>query len=155
MFLLDILKPFHANRGRELKQVNKIYYFDSGIRNAVLRDFRKLDLRPDKGALAESFVLHELQKNLRVAQEIYYWRTREKNEVDFILVENRVPIAIEVKSKLTTAEIPAGLSQFLARYPECRLAVVLNDSLTQTISHRGRNILFLPHYYASLIPSLY
>lgn len=153
MFLLDILKPFHANRGRELKQVSKIYYFDSGIRNAVLRDFRKLGLRPDQGALKESFVLHELQKNLRVSQEIYYWRTREKDEVDFILVEDRIPTAIEVKSRMATAEVPSGISRFFASYPECRRAVVLNDSLSHKLVHMGREVLFAPHYCASLIPS--
>lgn len=98
-------------------------------------------------------MLHELQKNLRVSQEIYYWRTREKDEVDFILVENRIPIAIEVKSQVRAAEIPAGISRFFARYPECRHAVVLNDSLTRKIQHMGREIIFAPHYCASLIPS--
>ena len=51
MFLLDVLKPYFTNRGRELKQTNKIYYFDSGIRNAILNYFRELENRPDKGVL--------------------------------------------------------------------------------------------------------
>jgi predicted AAA+ superfamily ATPase len=152
MFLLDALKPYYTNRGRELKQTNKIYFFDTGIRNAILRDFRRLDQRPDKGAMLESFVLHELQKNLGIAQEIYYWRTRQKDEVDFILVENRVPMVIEVKSKINAPEIPVGVGQFMARYPECRLAVVLNDNLTAEIRHHGSRIIFRPHYYAALIP---
>lgn len=155
MFLLDVLKPFFTNRGRELKQTNKIYYFDSGIRNAILRDFRSLTQRPDKGVLLESFVLHEVQKNLRVAQEIYYWRTREKDEVDFVLVENRIPIAIEVKSKLQTVEIPQGVRQFLKRYPECNVAAVLNDDRQEKINYQGRNIIFMPHYYAFLLPLLF
>ncbi len=155
MFLLDILKPFFTNRGRELKQTNKIYYFDSGIRNAILRDFRGLSQRPDKGFLLESFVLHEMQKNLRVSQEIYYWRTREKDEVDFIFVQDRIPIAIEVKSKITTVDIPVGIQQFLKRYPECNTAVVLNDNLTEEIVYQNRRVIFVPHYYACLIPFLY
>ena len=154
MFLLDILKPFFTNRGRELKQTNKIYFFDSGIRNALLRDFRALAQRQDKGALMESFVLHEMQKNLRVGQEIYYWRTREKEEVDFILVQDRIPVAVEVKSRLSDEEIPDGVRQFLYKYPECRIAVVLNDTLLKTIIYQERRIIFAPHYYARLIPSL-
>lgn len=62
MFLLNILKPFFTNRGRELKQTNKIYFFDNGIRNAILRDFKGLECRLDKGVLLESFCLHEIQK---------------------------------------------------------------------------------------------
>ncbi|MBI4835347.1 MAG: ATP-binding protein [Planctomycetes bacterium] len=155
MFLLDTLKPYFTNRGRELKQVNKIYYFDSGIRNAILRDFRGLDQRIDKGMLLESFVLHEMQKTLRVSQEIYYWRTREKNEVDFILVQDRVPIAVEVKSKMTALEIPAGIKQFIRQYPECRTAIVLNDNLFGELAYSRAKIIFAPHYYAARIPFLY
>lgn len=155
MFLLDILKPFFTNRGRELKQTNKIYFFDSGIRNAILRDFRGLERRPDKGVLLESFCLHEMQKDLRVAQEIYYWRTREKDEVDFILVQDRIPIAVEVKSKISTPDIPNGIKQFLNKYPECKTAVILNDDLKDEVTHHSKKIIFAPHYYASLIPRLY
>jgi len=155
MFLLDVLKPFFNNRGRELKQTNKIYYFDSGIRNAILRDFRGFNQRADKGALLESFVFHEMQKNLTVSQEIYYWRTREKEEVDFVLVQDRIPIAVEVKSKLVAADIPLGVKQFLKKYPESDKAIVLNEDLNKTVNYQGKTIIFLPHYYASLIPALY
>lgn len=155
MFLLDMLKPFFTNRGRELKQVNKIYYFDSGIRNAILRDFRQLNKRPEKGALLESFVLHEMQKHLKVSQEIYYWRTREKEEVDFIVVQDRIPIAIEVKSKLQGSEVPPGIKNFFKKYPECQMGVVLNDDIHKKIDYHGRAIVFAPHYYAGMIPLLW
>jgi len=154
MFLLDILKPFFSNRGRELKQTNKIYFFDSGIRNAILHDFRNLNNRPDKGVLLESFVLHELQKNLKIAQEIYYWRTREKYEVDFVLVQDRIPIAIEVKSKISNLSVPDGIKQFFNRYSECNTAVVLNDDILEKTSYQNKKVLFIPHYYAAHIPSL-
>ncbi len=155
MFLLDILKPFFTNRSRELRQTNKIYYFDSGIRNAILRDFRNLTQRPDRGVLLESFVLHEIQKNLKVAQEIYYWRTREKEEVDFILVQDRIPVAIEVKSKLNTTEVPIGIRQFFRKYPECKTAIVLNDDLIKEVIYESKKVIFVSHYYAHLIPFLY
>ena len=155
MFLLYILKPFFTNRGRELKQTNKIYYFDSGIRNAILRDFRGLEYRADKGVLLESFVLHEIQRNLQLSQEIYYWRTREKYEVDFILVQDRIPIAIEVKSKITTSDIPSGIKQFFNSYPECNIAIVLNDDFTEQTTYENRKVFFLPHYYASFITKLF
>lgn len=153
MFLLDVLKPFFTNRGRELKQTNKIYYFDSGIRNAVLHDFRELNQRTDKGVLLESFVLHELQKNLKISQEIYYWRTREKEEVDFILVQDRMPIPIEVKSKLSSLEIPSGIKQFFRNYPACKIAIVLNDNVMEQVVFEDKRVIFIPHYYASLIPA--
>ena len=66
MFLLNVIKPFYNNRGRELKQTNKIYFFDTGIRNAILKDFRDLQDRQDKGELLESFVLAEDAKVFKV-----------------------------------------------------------------------------------------
>ncbi len=78
-----------------------------------------------------------------------------KDEVDLVLVEDRVPIAIEVKSRLQRAEIPQGLKQFLRQYPECKTAIVLNEDLKQEVKFEGRRVVFAPHYYASLIPFLY
>jgi len=153
MFLLDISKPFFTNRGRELKQTNKVYFFDTGIRNAILRDFRLLNNRPDKGVLMESFVLHELQKSLKVSQEIYYWRTRQKEEVDFVLVQDRLPIPIEVKSKIRGIEIPDGVKAFLRKYPESPAAVILNDDIFEKTKFEDKTVFFAPHYFASLIPS--
>ncbi len=155
MFLLSMLKPFFNNRGRELKQMNKTYYFDTGIRNAVLRDFRPMQDRDDKGALWESFALAEMQKNLGVGQDIYYWRTRRKEEVDFILVQDRTPIAVEIKSKLSGTDIPLGLRAFLQQYPNCPKAVVLNNDILQKVAFNGREVIFAPHYYARLIPGLF
>jgi predicted AAA+ superfamily ATPase len=155
MFFLSMLKPFFNNRGRELKQMNKTYYFDTGIRNAVLRDFRPMQDRDDKGELLESFVLAEMQKNLAVGQGIYYWRTRRKEEVDFILVQDRTPVAVEVKSRLSGTDIPSGLRVFLQQYPNCPRAVVLNNDILRKVVFDGREVIFAPHYYARLVPGLF
>ena len=155
MFFLSVIKSFFNNRGRELKQSNKIYFFDTGIRNAILRDFRPLEGREDKGELWESFVLAEMQKNLGVGQDIYYWRTREKDEVDFIIVQDRMPIAVEVKSKLKGTDIPQGVRRFMQQYPNCCKAIVLNNDIFEKVIFDGREVVFAPHYYARLIPTLF
>ncbi len=155
MFFLSVIKPFFNNRGRELKQSNKIYFFDTGIRNAILRDFRPLQDREDKGELWESFVLAEIQKHLRIGQDIYYWRTREKDEVDFILVQDRTPVAVEVKSKLKGTDIPQGVRRFIQQYPNCHKVVVLNNDIFRKVVFNGREVIFAPHYYARLIPALF
>lgn len=152
MFLLNVLKPFFSNRGRELRQMSKIYFFDSGIRNAILRDFRSLSQRLDKGVLVESFVLHEFSKRLKVSQEIYYWRTREKEEVDFVLIQDRKPLPVEVKTKMNTTEVPEGIKSFLRKYPECDTAIVLNEDIFSELSFRGKKVFFMPHYFAHLVP---
>ena len=155
MFFLTVLKPFFNNRGRELKQTNKTYYFDTGIRNAVLRDFRPLKDREDKGELLESFVLAEMQRNLKVGQDIYYWRTRRKDEVDFVLVQDRKPVPVEVKSQISEASVPPGLKVFLQQYPECRNDLVLNNDIFKQIEFHRTKVVFAPHYYARLIPQIF
>lgn len=152
MFLLYSLKPFSSNRGRELKQASKTYLFDPGIRNAILNDFRESEDRQDKGAIYESFVFLEMHKNLCVAQEIYYWRTRQKEEVDFVLVTDRIPLPVEVKSKIAPGEIPPGIKRFLDVYPECKFAFVLNTDYYGQSLYKNKKIFFAPHYYAALIP---
>lgn len=152
MYILYSLKPFSSNRGRELKQANKTYIFDQGIRNAILNDFRKCGDRPDRGAIYESFVFLEMQKNLRVAQEIYYWRTRQKDEVDFVVVADRLPTPVEVKSKISPGDIPHGIMRFMDTYPECTTGFVLNADYYGVSSYKRKKIIFLPHYYAALIP---
>lgn len=155
MFLLYSLKPFSTNRTRELKQTTKTYFFDTGIRNAIINDFRSHEVRPDKGALLESFVFNEIQKNLKIAQEIYYWRTRQKDEVDFILIQDRVPLAIEVKSSIHKNEIPHGIKRFIDIYPECKMAVILNNDYYGKTIYSGKTVLFAPHYYAGLLPDCF
>jgi predicted AAA+ superfamily ATPase len=152
MFLIYSLKPFSSNRGRELRQTNKTYLFDSGIRNAILNDFRKCEDRQDRGAIYESFVFLEMHKNLRISQKIYYWRTRQKEEVDFVLVTDRIPLPVEVKSKIKPGEIPPGIKRFLDVYPECNYAIVLNTDYYGQSAYKDKTVFFVPHYYAALIP---
>ncbi len=155
MFLLYSLKPFSTNRGRELKQTVKTYFFDSGIRNAIINDFRSVKSREDKGALFESFVFNEIQKNIKIGQDIYYWRTRQKDEVDFVLVQDRMPVAIEVKSNIYNDEVPHGIKRFIDVYPECKTAVVLNSDYYGKTTYKGKKIIFAPHYYAHLLPDIF
>jgi hypothetical protein len=119
-----------------------------------LKDFSGLNRRPDKGELLESFVFHEMQKQLEISQEIYYWRTREKEEVDFVVVRDRIPVPVEVKSKMTDTSIPMGIRQFLHKYPESKIAVVLNEDLFKKETYKNKKVLFLPHYHAKFIPAL-
>ncbi|WP_396602544.1 ATP-binding protein [Algibacter sp. R77976] len=87
------LPSFSKNLRNEIKRNQKIYFYDNGIRNAVINDFRPLELRQDKGALWENFLISERLKlnsyNKRLVQS-YFWRTTAQQEVDYIetLVDN-------------------------------------------------------------------
>jgi predicted AAA+ superfamily ATPase len=88
IFIIYTLPPFRKNRRDEIGKTEKIYFYDLGIRNALINDFSPVEYRRDYGALFENFVVNELQKihsynNTRVS--FYYWRTKGGAEVDLIL----------------------------------------------------------------------
>jgi uncharacterized protein len=126
---------YSKNLGNELKKSCKAYLYDLGVRNMLLKDFSNINSRPDKGVILESFVFLKLQAMLAPNMEIKFWRTKDGGEVDFILLKDRIPIPIEVKSKMTAPEIPSGLKRFLARYPNVKLAYIINEEIEQDVSY--------------------
>ena len=134
---------YSKNLGNELKKSCKTYLFDLGMRNAILKDFSRVSNRPDKGVIFESFVLLKLQTIIGPNIEIKFWRTKDGDEVDFILLKNRKPLPIEVKSKLTKPEIPKGLKRFLLRYKNIKHAYVINETITTRIKYNSCIISFI------------
>lgn len=134
---------YSKNLGNELKKSCKSYLYDLGVRNMLLKDFSPIDSRPDKGVILESFVFLILQAGLTPNMEIKFWRTKDGGEVDFILLKDRKPIPIEVKSKINTLEIPSGLKRFLSRYPDVKLAYVINEQIEKKIKYGNCSIRFL------------
>lgn len=120
---------YSKNLGNELKKSCKTYLYDLGIRNALLKDFSLLNERNDKGAILETYIFHKLQRHLEPNTEIRFWRTKDGSEVDFVLVKNRKPIPIEVKSSINDGKVPSGLKKFLARYPNTSDAFVINQNI--------------------------
>jgi uncharacterized protein len=81
------LKPFSRNLRNEIKENRKIYFVDNGIRNMILGNFSPLELRMDKGAVWENFLVSErVKQNLykNTFAKMYFWRTKQQQEVDFV-----------------------------------------------------------------------
>ena len=74
--------------------------------------------------------------------EVRFWRTKRGDEVDFILLKNRKPFAIECKSNLKNADIPAGIKKFLDHYPSTEGAIVFNDNIDETLNYSNRIVQF-------------
>jgi len=134
---------FSNNLGNELKKSCKTYLYDLGVRNTILKDFSRYSQRSDKGVLLETFVFLKLRTILAPNMEIKFWRTKDGDEVDFILLKNRRPIPIEVKSKLLKPQTPKGLKRFLARYKDIKVAYVINETLTDSIQYNSCTIEFI------------
>ena len=107
----------------------QVLFIRFGVRNSLLKDFSAIDSRPDKGIILESSVFLKLQATLSPNMEIKFWRTKDGGEVDFILLKDRKPIPIEVKSGMVFPEVPSGLKRFLSRYPEVKSAYIINERI--------------------------
>ncbi|MFZ2900731.1 MAG: ATP-binding protein [Saprospiraceae bacterium] len=86
-FIVFRLHAFSRNVRTELKKGRKVYFFDNGIRNAILGDFRPFELRNDKGALWENFLVSErFKRNFFQGfyGHSYFWRTTQQQEIDYI-----------------------------------------------------------------------
>lgn len=132
-YVLHMVTSYSTNLANELKKSRKYYFFDLGIRNALLKDFRSAEERQDKGSSYETAVMLHLIAQLKPNMELRFWRTKKGEEVDFVLVKNRIPVPIEVKSELVGPEVPPGIRSFLKRYPKAPFAIIFNASLEKTI----------------------
>jgi hypothetical protein len=138
-FIIHLLPPFHSNIRKELTKMPKLFFLDTGLRNFAVKNFTELDFRPDRGNLFENAIFGQLYKKLGIIDQLYFWRTLSKNEVDFILTGDR-NIAAEVKLTVDRQlKIPAGLRAFNRVYPDFeRLVVTANQFAT----HEG--VYYLP-----------
>ncbi len=86
-FIVFRLHSFSRNQRNEIKNNRKIYFYDNGVRNMIINNLNTFDLRTDKGPLWENFLISErikLQTYHRQYTANYFWRTVQKQEIDFI-----------------------------------------------------------------------
>lgn len=99
-FIVFRLKPFSRNLRNELKKLRKIYFYDTGIRNALINNFNPLNLRQDTGSLWENFIISERFKynnNNNKDKKIYFWRTLQQQEIDYLEEYNGKLFGFELK----------------------------------------------------------
>jgi predicted AAA+ superfamily ATPase len=120
-FICSFIRPYFMNKSVEIVKNPKVFFFDTGMRNIIIDDFRNLADRPDGGALLENAVFAELIKG---DKSVKYWRTKQKQEVDFIIEgKNRVLSAFEVKMNYDSGEMK-NLNLFVEKYPQAIKAVL-------------------------------
>lgn len=86
-YIIFKLNSFSRNLRNEIKTNKKIYFYDNGVRNMVIGNFNPIELRNDKGALWENFLISERVKQIEYKESLvhnYFWRTKQQQEVDFV-----------------------------------------------------------------------
>ena len=99
-FIIFRLNPLSRNLRNEINTNRKYYFYDNGVRNAVIGDYKPIPLRTDTGALWENFIVSERIKQLSYAQswaKSYFWRTYQQQEIDYIEEKDGSFRAYEIK----------------------------------------------------------
>jgi uncharacterized protein len=117
-FVVFRLRALSRNVRNEIGKSRKIYFYDNGIRNALIKNYQPLNLRNDKGALWENYLVNERLKLLKYHQKqvnSFFWRTTQQQEIDYIEESNGQFAAYEFKfSSDKKAKFP---QTFLNNYP--------------------------------------
>lgn len=104
-YVIFKLPSFSKNLRTEIRTNQKIYFYDNGVRNAIIGNFNPLELRTDVGLLWENFLISErIKKNAYYKMKVnhFFWRTKQQQEIDFIEETNNSLKAFEFKWKAST-----------------------------------------------------
>ncbi|KUO42020.1 MAG: hypothetical protein APU95_00665 [Hadesarchaea archaeon YNP_N21] len=140
-YVIELLPPFFRNLITELRKSKKLYFLDTGLRNSLLNNFTSLGEREDRGRLLENHVFIQLRSHL---EDIRFWRTTGKGEIDFILKGYDGPVPVEVKTG--KAKVGRGFISFLKSYRPKR-AVVFTEGEFGVREIAGTKVACLPHYF--------
>ena len=124
-FVVFRLRSFSRNVRNEIRKSRKIYFYDNGVRNALISNFSQINLRTDKGSLWENFLVSErlkLLNNLQIDAKRYFWRTAQQQEVDYI--EERDGQLSAYEFKWTEKKMNKLPSTFLKAYPDALTSFV-------------------------------
>lgn len=134
-FHIQLIRPFYKNVRKELTKMPKVYFSDLGLRNFFSDNFKPFETREDRGALLENAVFRQLLERYDQS-EIKFWRTIQKNELDFIVKDHE---AIEVKVQPGQFK-EKNYRTFLENYPEMEISIVsLNFEQEKPGAYKIRN----------------
>lgn len=127
-FVLINLRGLSRNLRKEISNKSKYYFYDNGIRNAVISNFNPINLRDDAGKLWENFLVVERIKK-QAYQEIiannYFWRTWDQKEIDFVEEREGKLFGYEFKYQTSKFKIP---KDFLSAYPNSKVELITSEN---------------------------
>lgn len=134
-YVIFRLGTFSRNLRNELKKTRKIYFYDNGIRNAIIKNYSRLNLRSDTGALWENYLISERMKANHYGERwsnVYFWRTQAKQEIDYI--EEREGRLFAFEFKWSSNKKARFSSTFSKAYPQTEMQVISNKNYVDFLS---------------------
>ncbi|MDY2924709.1 MAG: DUF4143 domain-containing protein, partial [Treponema sp.] len=126
-FIVFRLGTFSRNLRNELKNSRKVYFYDNGIRNAIIANFSPIENRNDAGTLWENYVISERVKKISYDgnfANFWFWRTKARKEVDYLEESNGNLCAYEFKWSGASAKKARCPLTFSRAYPEAKFSVI-------------------------------
>lgn len=133
VFVIYRLGAYSRNLRKEIAKAGKWYFYDNGIRNAIIGAFSPLSIREDAGALWENYIIGERRKanfNDGLHKEFYFWRTYDKQEIDLIEESDGGLTALEFK---WGNKMPAVPKAFREAYQHAEFHVINRDNYQEFI----------------------
>lgn len=133
-FIVFRLGGFSKNLRKEVSKNSKYYFWDNGIRNAVISNFNPLSLRNDVGQLWENYVISERLKYLsyqRISTNVFFWRTYDQQEIDWVEERAGKLLAYEIKYIKNKVKIPDAWKE---AYPESEFSVISKENYLDFIT---------------------
>lgn len=134
VFIIYKLPSYSSNQRSEVAKSSKWYFFDNGIRNAIINDFRVPTMRNDMGALWENYIISERIKKTKYNQELtqfFFWRNYNQQEVDLIELNNGILNAFEIKmSSSKKTKKPAAFNTI---YPNADFQLISKNNYLEFI----------------------
>ncbi|MDR1004053.1 MAG: ATP-binding protein [Prevotellaceae bacterium] len=133
VFVLYRLGGYSRNLRKEVSKAGKWYFYDNGIRNAIIGNFNPTAIRQDTGALWENYMIAErikLSNNLRLHKDFFFWRTYDGQEIDLIEESQDVLTALEFKWNDRRVSVPQA---FATAYPQASFSVVNRENYVEYV----------------------
>ena len=128
MFIIFSLPGFSRNMRNEYTKTPRYYFWDNGIRNALIANLNPINIRNDSGQLWENYCISERQKFLsfnRITANRFFWRTYTQKEIDYIEERGGSLYAYEMKYSGKSSKVPAV---FMENYPGSKFMEINKDN---------------------------
>ena len=132
-FVLVRVQGFSRNLRKEIAKNARYYFYDLGVRNALINNFNPLSLRDDTGMLWENYIVIERMKNQErqgMAANNFFWRTYDRKEIDWVEERDGAIFGYEIKWGPKTVKAPVS---FTETYPQARYEVINQDNYLRFI----------------------
>ena len=137
-FVIKYVGGFSRNLRKEVTKNGRFYFYDNGVRNAVIKNFNNVDLRNDVGALWENYLFMERMKKRdyinhdHYHMHQYFWRTYDRKEID--LVEEREGKLFGYEFKWNTKKQPKAPKDWLGTYDNASYEVITPENYLEFIT---------------------